>query len=128
VAISDDVAATSLYRIAQEAVANAVKHGSPRCIRITLARRDDRVTLAIENDGADFADPFQQTDGPTPAAAGRTSPAREGGMGLRLMQYRARTIGALLDVRRGERGGTRVACSLPLAPLREAPRNPSNQE
>jgi len=101
--VPDGVAATNLYRIAQEAVTNAVKHGSPRQIRIALTQHDGCVRLTVENDGADFP------DGAEPAQ----------GMGIRLMRYRANAIGALLDVRRGEQGGTRVACSLPRARLRE---------
>lgn len=86
-----------LYRIAQEAVANAVKHARPGRITISLACGPNRrLTLAVRDDGIGH-----QT-------AARTA----GGLGLRMMAYRARTIGATLSVDDAEDGGTVVVCSL----------------
>ncbi|MEA4856167.1 MAG: sensor histidine kinase [Solidesulfovibrio sp.] len=86
-----------LYRIAQESVTNAVKHAQPGRIAISLdCGLDRRLTLAVADDGIGRR-----------AAAG--SP---GGLGLRIMAYRARMIGARLSIDDAEAGGTRVVCSL----------------
>lgn len=86
-----------LYRIAQESVTNAVKHARPGRITLSLdCGLDRRLILAVADDGIGRR-----------AAAG--SP---GGLGLRIMAYRARMIGAMLSIDDAEAGGTRVACSL----------------
>ena len=91
-------AANQLYRIAQEAVTNAVRHAEPSCVSISLFQNDHRVRLTIEDDGRGFK--------PGRAACG--------GMGLHIMRYRARVLSAGLQVD-SERGhGTRVVCALPL--------------
>ena len=85
------------YRIAQEAVTNAVKHARPGRIGITLGCGPDRrLTLTVCDDGIGRQ-----------AAVGST-----GGLGLRIMAYRARMIGAKLSIDDAEAGGTLVACSL----------------
>lgn len=89
--------ATSLYRIAQEAVNNAMKHGKPTRIRIQLKAVLRRVVLVVRDNGTGF---------PT-----RADPAS--GMGLHLMQGRADAIGGAVRVRRHPRGGTEVLCSAP---------------
>jgi signal transduction histidine kinase len=93
--IHDEVAGSNLYRIAQEAVNNAVKHGQAKNISIGLGAVEDEVTLTVKDDGIGFSD---------------TSNASSG-MGLHIMNYRAKMIGALLDIRRGAAGGTIVICS-----------------
>ncbi len=93
------VATTHLYRIAQEAVSNAVKHGRASHVWLELARRGTDVTLTIRDDGRGV---------PAGGAA-----AAGAGMGLQTMAYRARIIGGTLDVRAGESGGTVVACACP---------------
>lgn len=95
--IHDENLATHLFRIAQEAVNNALKHGRPDSIRITLAAGDRGCTLAIADDG----------QGVPPAPKNLT------GMGLRIMNYRASMIGGSLDVQRRAGGGTMVACNFP---------------
>lgn len=90
----DAASASHLYRIAREACANAGKHAQPRLIRIELAVRAGRFSLKVSNDGRGFR----------PATAGK------GGMGLRLMHYRARALGASLTIRRGTQGGCVVQC------------------
>ncbi|MEQ2006854.1 MAG: response regulator [Limisphaerales bacterium] len=93
--IHDNGTATHLYRIAQEAVSNAIKHGKSRRIEIGLASDDDRVFLAVKDDGCGI-----------PATPPRN------GAGLRIMQYRAGMIGGSVIVQRGELRGTTVACSV----------------
>jgi signal transduction histidine kinase len=95
VLIYDQVAGNNLYRIAQEAVNNAVKHGHCKNISIALGAVDDEVILTVKDDGVGFPDHLQSS----------------GGMGLHIMNYRAKMIGASLDIRRGAGGGTIVLCS-----------------
>jgi signal transduction histidine kinase len=95
VSIDDSTAATHLYRIAQEAVNNSIKHGHARRVMILLSGDSDWITLAVADDGAGL-----------PA----TFPATGDGMGVRIMEHRARMIGGTLQISRLERG-TRVACS-----------------
>lgn len=92
----DHQRATHLYRIAQEAVNNALKHGRPRHIRIGLEVKDKQLVLEIIDDGVGIADNQKQGEG----------------MGLRIMGHRASLIGAMLSVGPGERGGTSVRCAL----------------
>jgi len=94
--IRDNAMATHLYRIVQEAANNALKHGKPGAILIQLTGDDDRIELKVSDDGIGIAMP----------------PAPGGGMGLHIMDYRARTIGGILAVERGPDGGTVVSCSV----------------
>jgi two-component system sensor histidine kinase NreB len=100
VSLSDSHVASHLYRIAQEAVSNALKHGRARSIIITLSKRDGRLKLGVTDDGAGFS---------IDAAAGD-------GMGLRVMRYRAGLVGAQLEIKSTPRRGTRVECSVVLKP------------
>ncbi len=99
VPVRDAAAAMHLYRIAQEATNNAIRHGHARLVSITLEMREDRVDLHIDDDGRGL-----------PPADQRGS----GGMGLRIMANRAQIIGATLTTARRAEGGTRVACSWPI--------------
>ena len=99
VLIRDENLATHLYRIAQEAVNNAVKHARPAHIAIRVEKSGDGMTMSITDDGAGL---------PEDASA-------RGGMGLRIMSYRARMIGAALDVSRNPEGGTTVLCQIQAA-------------
>ncbi len=97
----DPGVASQVYKIAQEAVSNAIKHGKARRIRIELARRPRELALTVRNDGTPFPD----------LHAHSTT-----GTGLRIMQHRARMIGATFDIKsRGSRG-TVLRCGLPLSP------------
>jgi signal transduction histidine kinase len=91
--VENDLAATHLYRIAQEAITNAIRHGKSKNIVLRLSRRDGKTSLSIE-DGIGFPDHLE------PGA----------GMGLRIMKYRAEMIDAILDVRRRDPKGTIVTC------------------
>jgi PAS domain S-box-containing protein len=95
VAIPDNQAATHLYRMSQEALTNAVKHGRARNVLIRLAAPDGRARLEITDDGVGFAEPSADT-----------------GTGLRIMRYRAELIGARLTLEPSDPHGTRVTCTL----------------
>ena len=97
--IADADAATHLYRIAQEAVQNALRHGRPRQIVMSLSRVRDRAELTIEDDGAGLPENWQ---------SGR-------GLGTRIMAHRAAMIGGALSIEPNPTGGTFVTCSFPLA-------------
>jgi len=91
-----------LYRIAQEAVNNAIKHGHGTNILITLCADGEGVALSIRDDGAGLPEDVRNSTG----------------MGLHIMNYRAKMIGATLQVQRcSDRGqdghaGTVVTCKL----------------
>jgi signal transduction histidine kinase len=92
--IADCRVATQLYRIAQEAVTNVVKHAQASAIAIAL-RDDAGVTqLRISDNGVGITDPA----------------ARGEGLGLRIMNYRATSLGGTLSIERGSGGGTIVTC------------------
>ena len=98
VLVADPDASEHLYRIAQEAVGNAIKHGRAKNIVIRLETSDSAKVLRVMDDGV----------GVPPSAM------RGKGMGLNIMSYRAELIGAKFNIRRRERGGTMVICALPL--------------
>ncbi|MFO7973818.1 MAG: PAS domain S-box protein [Candidatus Hydrogenedentota bacterium] len=89
--------ANQMYRIAQEAVTNAVRHGKPGCIIVNLSQNEQRVRLTIEDDGLGF-DP-------------RGNPRK--GMGLDIMHYRSRVVSGSLQIDSEPGHGTRVVFSLP---------------
>jgi signal transduction histidine kinase len=95
----DAGAALHLYQIAQEAIANAVRHGAATEIRITLGRTAAGGALTICDNGRGL-----------PPDVGAL-----GGLGLRLMRHRAALFGGSVEVRPGEAGGTMVRCAFPLA-------------
>jgi signal transduction histidine kinase len=97
--IADPFVANHLYRIAQEAVNNAVKHARARRIGIRLGRDADVLTLEIADDGAGLP----------------KAPAKRGGVGLGVMEHRAHAIGATLTVESKRGDGVRVCCRWPLA-------------
>jgi len=98
VAVKDTAVATHLYRIAQEAVTNAIRHGETSRIVLELTAARNRGMLTIENNGRDF--PAERPTGE--------------GMGLKVMRYRAEMIGAVLDIGPAPTGGTRVTCAFDL--------------
>ena len=86
-----------LYRIVQEAVHNAVEHGSARQVWIDLGFNHQNMVLTIRDDGKGF-DASTDSDG----------------MGLRIMQYRAQCIGGSCEVQSNCAKGTIVTCRVPL--------------
>jgi len=105
--ISEHQVAVHLYRIAQEAVSNALRHGRARRIDIVLASTPERLSLLVHDDGAGLPDDAH----------------RRHGMGLRIMQYRAGMIGGTLVVQKSPQGGTTVACTVvnPIPPTKFTP-------
>ncbi len=93
----DNVLATHLYRIAQEAINNAIKHGRATQIRIDLRENSDTIALTVQNNGA--------------VISKQRSPKE--GLGLRIMQYRAEMIGGSLLIDSGGRRGATVLCKVP---------------
>lgn len=85
-----------IYRIVQEGIANAIKHGHARQIVIESLEADGFHTFHVTDDGIGFE-----------------RPAEHSGMGLHLMEYRARVIGAELNVEKPAQGGCRITCRLP---------------
>jgi two-component system, LuxR family, sensor kinase FixL len=97
VAVTDRAVATHLFRLAQEAVANAIKHGRAKRISIHLTNHRGRVILRVDDNGTGF-----------PAEVPRAN-----GMGLRIMQSRAGMMNGTLALARSAAGGASVICSVP---------------
>ncbi len=95
-AVPDHAVSIHLYRIAQEAVHNAIKHGKAKRIEIMLMATNDRLSLGVSDNGIGLP---------------RKLP-KPGGMGLRVMRYRAGVIGGSLLVQRLNKGGTTVICTV----------------
>jgi len=98
VQVNNQEVAVHLYRITQEAITNAIKHGRAKNIRIDLTYDRHQSLLTVRSDGIDFPKEFE---------ASRT------GMGLQLMDHRVDIIGGSLDIRKGPEGGTIVTCTFP---------------
>ena len=100
VLLENNALATHLFRIAQEAVSNANRHGHAKNIEIVLQKMPERIVLLVNDDGIGL-----------PEAAGSGH-----GMGLRIMQYRAGMIRGSFGVQRRAAGGTTVVCSVAIPP------------
>jgi signal transduction histidine kinase len=86
-----------LYRIAQEAVRNAIEHGAAREVLIQLTFGDRDMVLTVQDDGEGF-----------------NAKTKGSGMGLRILRYRAQCIGGSCEVQAGPTQGTLVHCRVPL--------------
>jgi len=109
VLIQDATVATHLYRIAQEAISNAIRHGKAPRIVVELSQRHGRVTLTVEDDGVGLSEGWQKSQG----------------LGTRIMAHRAAMIGADFTLDHNPTGGAFVKCSLPIPP-RSADNAPTN--
>ena len=96
--IDDSLAVINLFRIAQEAVNNAIKHGNPANISLKLVSLPTGITLEISDDGSGI----NQTAN------------TEAGLGLRSIQYRASLLGGSMQISALPEGGTRLTVSLPV--------------
>ncbi len=104
-AIPDHATATHLYRIAQEAVNNALRHADPHHITLRLCDNYTDISLTVEDDGIGIQYPVDERKG----------------MGLRIMRYRAEQIGGKLNVRRRGAGGTSITCVLTSSYSKDSP-------
>ena len=94
----DDFRAIHLYRIAQEAINNAIRHGKAARLIVTLSRIGDRGILTVQDDGSGMPD----------------QSAAFSGMGLRIMRHRARMLGGQLDIHEDAARGVTISCSFPI--------------
>jgi signal transduction histidine kinase len=92
----NEIVATHFYRIAQEAISNAIKHGKARNVALLLDAGDKRLVLKVKDDGVGISE----------------NPAGHG-LGLAVMRYRARLSGGELTVARLSEGGTEICCTIP---------------
>ena len=99
--IHDNNVATNVYRIAEEAISNALKHGAARHIWIAMSETKDCVTLIVRDNGNGLPAKFSE----------------EGGLGVHMMRYRARMIGGSVELRRNLNGGTTVTASFQKSPV-----------
>lgn len=100
VSLNDYEVATHLYRIAQEAVNNAIKHAKPSKILITLEQTDNQLTLTIQNNGSPFTLPKEGKEG----------------MGLKIMKFRASAVGATFEIQTTQNDETKVICTVKKRP------------
>src|SRR5947208_11383835 len=96
--IEDDNVASELYRILREALINANKHARATQIVLEVRRLKNHFVFSVSDNGVGFS---------RKPKAGR-------GLGFHIMQYRAQSIGARLEFESLKKGGSRVACYLPL--------------
>ncbi|MBN2535309.1 MAG: substrate-binding domain-containing protein [Spirochaetales bacterium] len=92
--VEDNSIALHLYRIGQEAINNAIRHGKPDFIEISFTATEDEIELVIRDNGIGIPENYTHSKG----------------MGLQIMNYRANMIGGKLDIRRNERKGTCLSC------------------
>jgi signal transduction histidine kinase len=95
VPLEDNTVATQLFYIAREAITNAARHAKPTIIEVRLGVDGPFVTFMVRDDGV-----------------GIQADRNSGGMGMRIMRYRASLIGATLDIGPATGGGTIVTCVL----------------
>ena len=93
--VKDHIVANHLFRITQEAINNAVKHGQANTVTVSLRRESgERMVLSIIDNSSGIILPFDSG----------------GGMGLKIMKYRAKVIDGTLEISRHPRGGIQVVC------------------
>lgn len=96
--IDDHTAALHIYRIVQESINNAVKHGKAQNIQVRLSNSGQHTSLVIDDDGIGFGPEFSKENS---------------GMGIQIMKYRAGILGGILELVRTEDEMTRVRCIIP---------------
>jgi signal transduction histidine kinase len=97
VRLRDETIAVNLYRIAQEALRNALSHSGGTEITLCLEREGDVVRLVVEDNGKGFR-PRKRTKG----------------LGLHIMRYRTNVLGGSMDIKTRTGGGTRLVCEVPV--------------
>jgi len=101
VLMNDNAAATHLYRIAQEALNNAIKHGKADNVTIAMRRDGENCVLSVSDNGLGMGGTQNQGKG----------------MGLNIMQYRASMIGAVLEIKEAGTGGILISCTFSNRPV-----------
>jgi signal transduction histidine kinase len=94
--VPDRLVANHLFRLAQEAINNSVKHGRAKRVVITLKTTENSLILTIRDNGIGFSQETCSTKG----------------LGLRIMNFRAQKVGGSFDIRGADGGGTIVTCTL----------------
>ncbi len=102
ITINDNDLALNLYRVAQEAVNNAIRHGKAQHIDISLTSEEGILRLSICDDGSGFV-------------GIDTNHKTISGMGIKIMQYRAKQLGAKLEFLSRNEGGTEVRLEMRMA-------------
>lgn len=97
--IDNSMRSLHLYRIAQEAISNAVKHGNAHSVEVKLKEKNGHIVLSITDDGIGFGESSQQK--------------KEKGMGIHIMKYRANIMSGRLDILETEDDKTKVICKIP---------------
>lgn len=97
ISLSNNAMAINIYRITQEAITNAIKHGKAKNIQIKVTCNRNQIELTVQNDGLDFQDVLPESKG----------------MGLEIMHYRAGLVKGSLNVCRDVNGGTIVTLHVP---------------
>jgi PAS domain S-box-containing protein len=105
-----ETAAAHVYRIVQEALTNVVRHSAAKEVSIRLKTSNGELHLRVDDNGRGFA---------------QVPSDRPGGLGLKIMRYRAQMLGGDLVIEPGVNGGTSVRCSCPLDFTVEAERDDS---
>ena len=103
IVVEDAEVAMHLYRIAQEALSNAMRHANASRVEVHLTREPQRLIISVADDGC-----------------GSPIEGRSDGMGWRTMNYRAKLIGADLRMETRPDAGTIVRCSLPMPALADS--------
>ncbi|HEV3243115.1 MAG TPA: PAS domain S-box protein [Chthoniobacterales bacterium] len=102
VSIENDKVASQLYRILREALINANKHARATQIVLEVRRVKDELVFTVTDNGVGLS----------------RKPKAGHGLGFHIMQYRAQSVGARLEFESPKKGGSRVACSLPLSVIK----------
>jgi PAS domain S-box-containing protein len=102
--VQDYAVATHLYRIAQEAVQNALKHSNPTQILIRLSQNGDIIYLSITDNGL----------------RGSEEDERDFGIGLNIIKFRANMVGGTLQVQRNAPNSTMISCVFQQKAVRES--------
>ena len=108
--VGDNATATHLYRIAQEAISNSLRHGQANEIGVTLRQEGDHVVLEVSDNGVGIRSDDERD---------RVDRGMGMGMGLRTMQYRCGVLGGTFHIERGPAGGTSIRCRVPKKPIKE---------
>lgn len=99
----DETSATHIYRIVQEALTNVIRHSRATDVTISLETSSGELHLRVDDNGRGFEQP---------------APDSPGGLGLKIMRYRAQMLGGDLILESGANGGASVRCSCPLEGVR----------